>query len=143
LLRRLPDGRRTRRARTDESRPLRHSPRGCLPLRRRAHSASHSREKDFFQNGTENAPELYRLSKVKAAVAAGETIYVVGGEKDVHALEVLGVTATTNPMGENNWSKVDPSPLYGAARVVIIGDRDKIGSRFISDRSRATSARST
>jgi len=36
-------------------------------------------------------------------------------------------------MGENNWSKVDPSPLYGAARVVIIGDRDKIGSRFISD----------
>jgi 5S rRNA maturation endonuclease (ribonuclease M5) len=90
-------------------------------------------DKTFPQTNTDRPPELYRLAKVKAAVAAGRTVYVVEGEKDVHALETLHVTATTNPMGAGKWSKIDPSPLYGAAKVVIIADRDKKGARHASD----------
>jgi 5S rRNA maturation endonuclease (ribonuclease M5) len=90
-------------------------------------------DKRFSQHGTENPPELYRLSKVRAAVAAGRTVFVVEGEKDVHALETLGVTATCAPMGAGKWSKVDPSPLYGAAKVVIIADRDRAGAQHTSD----------
>ena len=41
----------------------------------------------------------YRLPRVLAAVNAGETVYIAEGEKDVHALEAAGVTATCNPSG--------------------------------------------
>ena len=40
-------------------------------------------------------PVLYRLPKVIAAVKAGQNIYVVEGEKDVHAIERAGGVATT------------------------------------------------
>lgn len=57
-------------------------------------------EKKFKQSGTtKGTAQLYRLSKVVAAVAQDEIVYLVEGEKDVHALESLGVTATTSPMG--------------------------------------------
>ena len=42
---------------------------------------------------------LYRLPKIIEAVKDGEVIYVVEGEKDVHALERAGVVATCNPGG--------------------------------------------
>jgi hypothetical protein len=90
-------------------------------------------DKSFPQSNTENPPELHRLSKVRAEVAAGRTVYVAEGEKDVHALEAVGVTATCAPMGAAKWSKLDPSPLYGATRVVIIADRDKAGAQHASD----------
>ena len=70
---------------------------------------------------------------MKAAVAAGETIYVVEGETDVHSLQALGLTATCNPMGAGKWSKVNPSPLYGAGKVVIVADRDKRDAQHASD----------
>ena len=78
----------------------------------------------FPQSNTDRPAELYRLSKVKEAVAAGRPVFVVEGEKDVHALETLGVTATTNPMGASNWAKVDPSPLYGGKVLVLLDDDD-------------------
>ena len=37
-------------------------------------------------------PVLYRLPQVLAAVASGDTVYIVEGEKDVAALERLGLT---------------------------------------------------
>ena len=46
---------------------------------------------------------LYRLPQVITAVAAGQDIYIAEGEKDVHALEAAGVTATCNPMGAGKW----------------------------------------
>ena len=46
---------------------------------------------------------LYRLPGVIEAVAAGQTVYVVEGEKDVHALERAGAVATCNPMGAGKW----------------------------------------
>src|SRR5215211_4830280 len=89
-------------------------------------------DKRFRQSGTTNGHRttLYRATKVAAANKAGETIYVAEGEKDVHALESLGVTATTAPMGAANWSKVDPWPLYGAAKVVAIVHRDEAGQKW-------------
>jgi hypothetical protein len=67
---------------------------------------------------------LYRLPTVLAAVAAGETVYVVEGEKDVHALERAGVVATPNPGGAAGpWLDSYTEALAGA-RVVVVADRD-------------------
>jgi len=87
-------------------------------------------EKKFKQSGTtKGTAQLYRLSKVVAAVAQDEIVYLVEGEKDVHALEALGVTATTSPMGAGNFGKVDPAPLAGA-QVVIVADKDTAGQKY-------------
>jgi 5S rRNA maturation endonuclease (ribonuclease M5) len=89
-----------------------------------------SPDKGFRQSGrTRGAASLYRLSRVREAVAAGQTIYLVEGEKDVHALESVGLVATTSPMGSANWDKVDPIPLAGAT-VVLVADHDEQGHRY-------------
>jgi hypothetical protein len=82
--------------------------------------------KQFRQANTDKPVELYRLEKVRQAVAAGKPVFVVEGEKDVHALESIGVTATCSPMGAGKWSKVDPSPLFGG-NVLVIVDQDEPG----------------
>ena len=69
---------------------------------------------------------LYRLPKVLAAVDAGEVIYVAEGEKDVHALEAAGVTATCNPGGAGKWQAAYAATLAGA-EVVIVADNDHKG----------------
>ena len=51
---------------------------------------------------------------------------MVEGEKDVHAIESAGGVVTCNPMGAGNWSKVDPSPLYGGS-IVVVADKDATG----------------
>jgi hypothetical protein len=87
-------------------------------------------DKRFRQSGaTKGTGQLYRLAKVEQAVADGRPVYLVEGEKDVHALETLGVTATTTPMGAGNFDKADPSPLKGA-HVVIVPDRDDGGRNY-------------
>jgi len=69
---------------------------------------------------------LYRLPKILDAVANGETIYLVEGEKDVHAIEAAGGTATTNPGGAGKWRSDYTDTLRGA-HVIIIADRDQAG----------------
>ncbi len=69
---------------------------------------------------------LYRLPRVLEAVKGGERVYVVEGEKDVHALERAGVTASCNPMGAGKWRREYGDPLRGAA-VLVIADRDEAG----------------
>jgi 5S rRNA maturation endonuclease (ribonuclease M5) len=69
---------------------------------------------------------LYRLPAVIAAVAAGEPVYIVEGEKDVHAAERAGVVATTNPSGAGKWRAEYGEPL-SAARILVVADRDKRG----------------
>ncbi len=86
--------------------------------------------KRFRQSGnTHGRPTLYRRDRVLLAVANGEPVYLVEGEKDVHALESVGVTATTTPMGAGNLTKADLSPLAGAAVVAVV-DRDEPGERW-------------
>src|SRR5688572_13840385 len=46
---------------------------------------------------------LYRLPRVLGAVKAGRVIYIVEGERDVHALEAAGEVATCNPGGAGKW----------------------------------------
>jgi Protein of unknown function (DUF3631) len=70
---------------------------------------------------------LYRLPQVMAAIDAGETVYVVEGEKDVHAMEADGVTATCNPGGTGGGWKASYSKTLAGAEVVIVADNDPPG----------------
>lgn len=88
--------------------------------------------KEFPQTIVDKAPILYRLPEVLAAVDAGKPVYLVEGEEDVHALETLGVVATTAPMGAGNFGKVDITPLKGAD-VIAIPDQDSSGQRWRAD----------
>jgi 5S rRNA maturation endonuclease (ribonuclease M5) len=69
---------------------------------------------------------LYRLPELVAAVEEGREVWIVEGEKDVHALERAGVTATCNSGGAGKWR-----PEYAAflieASVTIVADRDGPG----------------
>ncbi|MGH3114571.1 MAG: AAA family ATPase, partial [Gaiellaceae bacterium] len=76
---------------------------------------------------------LYRLPELLAAVARGETVYVVEGEKDVQALERVGLVATCNPMGAGKWRPEYAETLRGAARVVVIPDADEPGRRHAAE----------
>lgn len=71
---------------------------------------------------------LYRLPRVREAIKEGERVYVVEGERDVHALEALGKVATCNPMGAGpgKWLPEFSESLRGA-EVVIVADRDEAG----------------
>jgi AAA domain len=72
------------------------------------------------------APVLYRLPEVLRAVEAGETVYIVEGERDSDRLAGMGLTATTNPMGAGKWRDAYSKTLRGA-RVVILPDNDEPG----------------
>lgn len=71
---------------------------------------------------------LYRLPKIKKAAAAGETVWVVEGEKDVETLEGLGLVATCNKGGAGKWPEACTRALAGA-RVVICPDVDEPGRK--------------
>jgi 5S rRNA maturation endonuclease (ribonuclease M5) len=85
-------------------------------------------DKTFRQSGDTSGTALYRLAAVKQAVADSRPVYVTEGEKDVHALESLGVVATCSAMGAGKASKADWSPLAGAT-VHVIADHDTPGLR--------------
>ena len=71
---------------------------------------------------------LYRLPEVLAAAKAGETVYVVEGEKDADAIAELGVCATTSPAGAGKWRPEYAEALTGAT-VVIVADKDEPGRK--------------
>jgi hypothetical protein len=76
---------------------------------------------------------LYRLPELLEAVSKGEVILVVEGEKDVAALVELGLAATCNSGGANNWQKDAQynEPLRGAD-VVLIPDADEAGWKHVN-----------
>ncbi len=65
----------------------------------------------------------YRLPEIVAAVASGKRIYVVEGEKDVHAIEQAGEVATCNPMGAGKW-RDEYSRFLTDADVIVVADND-------------------
>jgi hypothetical protein len=74
---------------------------------------------------------LYRLPNLLAA-PPDMTAFIVEGEKDVHALERIGLVATTNPGGAGKWK-----PQYGkwlrGHPVVLIADNDAKGRSHAKD----------
>lgn len=70
----------------------------------------------------------YRLPAVVAAVANGEPVYVVEGEKDADALAAVGVTATCNAGGAGKWT-ADHAHWLKGADVVVWRDRDDPGRK--------------
>jgi putative DNA primase/helicase len=71
---------------------------------------------------------LYRLPEVIEAVREGRVVWVVEGEKDVHALESAGEVATCNAGGAGKWRDEYAEDLRGA-EVVIVADKDEPGRK--------------
>lgn len=74
---------------------------------------------------------LYRLPEVLRAAAAGETIWIAEGEKDVDRLVLAGVQATCNPGGAKKFRAEFVESLKGAAEVVLVADRDTTGLEHV------------
>lgn len=69
---------------------------------------------------------LYRAPQVAAAVAKGTPVWLMEGEKDVHAAERAGLVATTNAQGSASFGSHLAGALSGA-HVVVMLDRDAAG----------------
>lgn len=69
---------------------------------------------------------LYRLPQVLNAVAHGELVWVVEGEKDVDALAERGFAATTMPNGAGTWLDIHTEALKGG-NIIIVTDNDDVG----------------
>lgn len=69
---------------------------------------------------------LYNLPAVIQAVASGQKIYVVEGEKDADTLIGMGYVATTCPNGAGSWADIHTAVL-AKAKVEIIADNDAPG----------------
>jgi 5S rRNA maturation endonuclease (ribonuclease M5) len=80
----------------------------------------------FFWNLNGTRRVLYRFPKVLAALEKDEPIWIVEGEKDVHALESIGFTATCNPGGAGKW-RPEYTEVLRDARVVVCPDADTTG----------------
>lgn len=65
----------------------------------------------------------YRLPELIEAIANGQQVYIVEGEKDVENLRALGVVATCNPMGAGKWPD-EFSQFFTGADVITIPDCD-------------------
>lgn len=77
---------------------------------------------------------LYRLDRLMEA-DPGTVVYIPEGEKDVEALEGLGLLATCNPQGAGKWSHVvECANLHLVGRhCVVIRDPDDPGRRHAAD----------
>lgn len=79
---------------------------------------------------------LYRLPNIHRAIQNNEPIFVVEGEKDVHSLESLGLTATCSPGGAGKWLRSYAESLADAD-VIIIPDNDEPGRRHAQDAAKS------
>jgi putative DNA primase/helicase len=68
----------------------------------------------------------YRLPELIEAIAKGQKVFVVEGEKDVDNLAKAGVTATCNAGGAGKW-KAEHAAFLKGADVGIIPDNDEAG----------------
>lgn len=93
------------------------------------------RRKTFFQSNHEGKTALFRVAEVKAAITAGQPIYLVEGEKDTLAVEAAGGVATCWAGGVAGWGHCDPSPLFGGD-VVIVVDNDTPGRKLAAAQMR-------
>jgi len=93
------------------------------------------RDSGKWRSGTgAQDPGLYRAERIPPAAAAGGTVYVVEGEKDVHTLEALGMVAVSAPHGagpgREKWRLEYSQALMGVAQVVVLRDNDDVGKAY-------------
>jgi hypothetical protein len=88
-----------------------------------------------WKKGTGDIPTrdlLYRIDEVKEAIAAGEPVAAVEGEKDADTLWKIGIAATCNAHGASEpgkkpkWTKAHSRQLAGAD-LVVFNDNDAPG----------------
>lgn len=82
------------------------------------------RENGYVRQGLTTNP-IYNRTRVRDA----PIVFVVEGEKCVHALQEVDVVATTSPGGSGQPAKADWSPLNGK-QVFIIPDNDEVGQKY-------------
>jgi hypothetical protein len=75
---------------------------------------------------------LYKLPLVVEAIKNKEIIFFVEGEKDVHTLLDLGLTATTSGSWVKNWMN-DWSRSLTGAKLIVIPDNDDRGNESIKN----------
>jgi len=79
---------------------------------------------------------LYRLPELIEGIAAGHSVLIAEGEKDVDALCKLGLVATCNPGGASKGNKSKWLPQYNeifrGADVILIPDADESGWRHVN-----------
>lgn len=79
--------------------------------------------------GTKTRRVLYRLDRVMEA-DPDTIIWIVEGEKDVHAMELIGLTATCGPMGAGKFHMVvDCAKKHLRGRHVVVIADDDTGSK--------------
>ncbi|WP_067936864.1 phage/plasmid primase, P4 family [Alicyclobacillus kakegawensis] len=72
----------------------------------------------------------YRLPNVISAVAQGQPVFVVEGEKDADTLGEHGLTATTAPMGAGKWPQDETfNTFFAGADIIILPDNDEPGRK--------------
>jgi hypothetical protein len=82
--------------------------------------------------GAKTATMLYRITEACAALAAGETIAIAEGERDVDSLWRLGIPAVCNSSGASQpgkkpkWTSAHSKQLAGA-NLVVLNDNDVAG----------------
>lgn len=74
---------------------------------------------------------LYRLPDLLAADPTA-LVYLVEGEKHVDALYDLGLVATTNPQGGNQW-RAEYAEQLRDRHVVVLPDNDETGRKWTRD----------
>lgn len=83
---------------------------------------------------------LFRLSRVLAAAKAGGVVYITEGEKDVLALEAVGLLATTNAGGAGKWRAEYSEAFNGCKGAAILPDNDDPGRKHAQDVARSLHA---
>ncbi|NII42130.1 hypothetical protein E9228_002788 [Curtobacterium flaccumfaciens] len=78
--------------------------------------------KQFRQSGNTKGVDLYRVERVGNA----DPVWFTEGEKDVHALESIGLIAVCAAMGAGKVGMFDLTPLHGR-RVIVVRDMDEPG----------------
>jgi len=76
---------------------------------------------------------IYRYAEIQEAKARGEEIFKVEGETCADLLWKLGMAATTNIGGSDNFTESDARDLEGAEVLVISPDRDIKGVRHADE----------
>ena len=79
--------------------------------------------------GTGSVSALYHWPELAAACAAGDTIYLVEGEKDCDNGRKAGLQCTTALGGASHWCDAYAKEFKGAAQVIVVADNDEPGRK--------------